>query len=191
MPKCENFDLFFTLIHTFTITSYLGRRLEDWKKILYFKDHSRYSPFCVFCACWVCAKQMVTHAEHALKTLLRICGYLYIPYRAKCFIKDLQWKKNNDALYITLGRQKMKGLIVHYVDRNNVSTSLDNFQNICYFRLRDIVLLQVFKKNCVGHYVVKPSTHPTQYCEHIFGWYFYEMFIFLYTRNNFIVGFNQ
>jgi hypothetical protein len=45
----------------------------------------------------------------------------------------------------------MKGLIVHYVDRNTVSTSLDNSQNIysSFFRLRDIVLLQVFKKRKV------------------------------------------
>jgi hypothetical protein len=71
-------------------------------------------------------------------------------------------KKKRCTIYITLRRHKMKGLIIHYVDRNNVSTSLDNFQNILLFsftRQSFIASFQKRKKNCVGHYVVKPSTH--------------------------------
>ncbi len=55
----------FRPIFFYTYKSYLGRWLE--KKIIFLKDYGRYSPFCVFCACWVCAKKLPTHAEHALK----------------------------------------------------------------------------------------------------------------------------
>ncbi len=63
----------FRPIFFYTNKSYMGRWLEDWINFyFFFEDYGRYSQFCVFCACWVCAKKrqkMPTQAEPALKNV--------------------------------------------------------------------------------------------------------------------------